>query len=74
MGQGAECMGVESAVLRLQASTAAGWWDSPSLPSHSGFSGSKLMAKSWDTCKRVGAVKGTSLLSSPLLPPPPTSS
>jgi len=36
----------------------AGWWDSPSLPSHSGFSGSKLIAKSWETCQSKGTVKG----------------
>lgn len=53
MGLGAECSGVESVVLRRsQASVVAqGDVTSPSLPSHSGFSGSKLMAKSWDTCK-----------------------
>lgn len=34
------------------------WWDCPSLPSHSGFFGSKLIAKSWETCQSKGTVKG----------------
>lgn len=77
-GSGTGPMGMESVLLhglyrmcsKLEVGRQ-GWWESPLLPSHSGFSGSKLIAKSWDTCEGKVRQQGGVFPSCLTLPPSP---
>lgn len=65
-------MGMQSVLCRgvyrsVQQAVLGGWWEHALLPSHSGFSGSKLIAKSWDTYENSKGIIPSCLT----LPPAP---